>query len=259
MSFPYRGRIQVRLDGKVGVVTGAGRGIGYAIASVLAEAGAQVALIDVNPQLLEQASSTLTEAGGKVRSSICDVSDSSQVDRTIQEILGSWGRIDILVNNAGITRDNLLLRMKDEDWDAVLNVNLRGAFLFCRAVARSMLKAHFGRIINIASISGIVGNPGQVNYSASKAGLIALTKTLARELGSRNITVNAIAPGFIATEMSAKLGPELIEGIKQRTPLGRLGEPQDVADAVLFLCSEAASFITGQVLTVDGGLTVGVG
>ncbi len=259
MSFPYRGRIQVRLDGKVGVVTGAGRGIGYAIASVLAEAGAQVALVDVNPQLLEQASSTLSEAGGKVRTSICDVSDSSQVDRTIQEILGSWGRIDILVNNAGITRDNLLLRMKDEDWDAVLNVNLRGAFLFCRAVARPMLKAHFGRIINIASISGIVGNPGQVNYSASKAGLIALTKTLARELGSRNITVNAVAPGFIATEMSAKLGPELIEGIKQRTPLGRLGDPQDVADAVLFLCSEAASFITGQVLTVDGGLTVGVG
>ena len=259
MSFPYRGRIQVRLDGKVGVVTGAGRGIGYAIASVLADAGAQVALVDVNPQLLEQASSTLSEAGGKVRTSICDVSDSSQVDRTIQEILGSWGRIDILVNNAGITRDNLLLRMKDEDWDAVLNVNLRGAFLFCRAVARPMLKAHFGRIINIASISGIVGNPGQVNYSASKAGLIALTKTLARELGSRNITVNAVAPGFIATEMSAKLGPELIEGIKQRTPLGRLGDPQDVADAVLFLCSEAASFITGQVLTVDGGLTVGVG
>jgi len=259
MIFPYRGRIQVRLDGKVGVVTGAGRGIGYAIASVLAEAGAQVALVDVNPQLLEQASSTLSEAGGKVRTSICDVSDSSQVDRTIQEILGSWGRIDILVNNAGITRDNLLLRMKDEDWDAVLNVNLRGAFLFCRAVARPMLKAHFGRIINIASISGIVGNPGQVNYSASKAGLIALTKTLARELGSRNITVNAVAPGFIATEMSAKLGPELIEGIKQRTPLGRLGDPQDVADAVLFLCSEAASFITGQVLTVDGGLTVGVG
>ncbi len=259
MSFPYRGRIQVRLDGKVGLVTGAGRGIGYAIASVLAEAGAHVALIDVNPQLLEQATTALTEAGGKVRSSICDVSDSSQVDRTIQEILGSWGRIDILVNNAGITRDNLLLRMKDEDWDTVLNVNLRGAFLLCRAVARPMLKAHFGRIINIASISGIVGNPGQVNYSASKAGLIALTKTLARELGSRNITVNAIAPGFIATEMSAKLGPELIEGIKQRTPLGRLGDPQDVADAVLFLCSDAASFITGQVLTVDGGLTVGVG
>jgi 3-oxoacyl-[acyl-carrier protein] reductase len=259
MSFPYRGRIQVRLEGKVGVVTGAGRGIGYAVASVLADAGTQVVLVDVNPQLLEQATATLSEAGGKVRSCICDVSDSAQVDRAVQEILGSWGRVDILVNNAGITRDNLLLRMKDEEWDTVLNVNLRGAFLFCRAVARSMLKAHFGRIINIASISGIVGNPGQVNYSASKAGLIALTKTLARELGSRNITVNAIAPGFIATEMSAKLGPELIEGIKQRTPLGRLGDPQDVADAVLFLCSDAASFITGQVLTVDGGLTVGVG
>jgi 3-oxoacyl-[acyl-carrier protein] reductase len=259
MSFPYRGRIQVRLEGKVGVVTGAGRGIGYAVASVLADAGTQVVLVDVNPQLIEQATATLSEAGGKVRSCICDVSDSAQVDRAVQEILGSWGRVDILVNNAGITRDNLLLRMKDEEWDTVLNVNLRGAFLFCRAVARSMLKAHFGRIINIASISGIVGNPGQVNYSASKAGLIALTKTLARELGSRNITVNAIAPGFIATEMSAKLGPELIEGIKQRTPLGRLGDPQDVADAVLFLCSDAASFITGQVLTVDGGLTVGVG
>jgi 3-oxoacyl-[acyl-carrier protein] reductase len=167
-----------------------------------------------------------------------------------------WGALNILVNNAGITRDNVIVRMKDEQWDAVININLRGTFLFTRAAARPMMKARGGRIINIASVSGLMGNPGQVNYSASKAGVIGLTRTVSRELASRNVTVNAVAPGFIATDMTAALGEEIIEQIKKEVPLGRMGEPQDVADAVLFLASDAASFITGHVLTVDGGLTV---
>ena len=160
------------------------------------------------------------------------------------------------MNNAGITRDNVIVRMKDEQWDAVININLRGTFLFTRAAARPMMKARGGRIINIASVSGLMGNPGQVNYSASKAGVIGLTRTVARELASRNITVNAVAPGFIATDMTAALGEEILQQVRKEIPLGRLGDPQDVADAVLFLASDAASFITGHVLTVDGGLTV---
>ena len=160
------------------------------------------------------------------------------------------------MNNAGITRDNVIVRMKDEQWDAVININLRGTFLFTRAAARPMMKARRGRIINIASVSGLMGNPGQANYSASKAGVIGLTRTVARELASRNITVNAVAPGFIATDMTAALGEEILQEVRKEIPLGRLGDPQDVADAVLFLASDAASFITGHVLTVDGGLTV---
>ncbi len=163
--------------------------------------------------------------------------------------------MDILVNNAGITRDNVIVRMKDEQWDAVLNINLRGTFLFTRAAARPMMKSRRGRIINIASVSGLMGNPGQVNYSASKAGVIGLTRTVARELAGRNVTVNAVAPGFIATDMTASLGEEILQEVRKQVPLGRLGDPQDVADAVLFLASDAASFITGHVLTVDGGLT----
>ena len=174
----------------------------------------------------------------------------------VDAVVNQWGGLQILVNNAGITRDNIVLRMKDEQFDAVINVNLRGTFLFTRAAARPMLKGRRGRIINMASVSGMMGNPGQANYSASKAGVIGLTRTVARELAGRNITVNAVAPGFIATEMSAALGEEILEEVKKRTPLGRLGEPQDVADAVLFLASEAAGFITGHVLVVDGGLTV---
>lgn len=255
MTAANRSRLRVDLAGNTALVTGAGRGIGQAIAYSLAEAGATVAGVDINRELLDTTVSTIIGRGGKAKGWVCDVSDSAQVDRMVQEVLKEFGRIDILVNNAGITRDNLVLRMKDEEWDAVLNVNLRGPFLLCRAVAKAMIRAERGRIVNIASVSGMIGNPGQANYSASKAGLIGLTRTLARELAKRNITVNAVAPGFIGTEMSAKLGPDVIEQIKQRTPLGRLGDPQDVADAVLFLCSEAASFITGQVIVVDGGLT----
>jgi 3-oxoacyl-[acyl-carrier protein] reductase len=178
------------------------------------------------------------------------------VAEVVEAVVTKWGRLEILVNNAGITRDNLLVRMKDDQFDAVINVNLRGTFLFTRAAARPMMKGRRGRIINVASVSGMMGNPGQANYSASKAGVIGLTRTAARELAGRNITVNAVAPGFIATEMTAALGDQVVEEVKKRTPLGRLGEPQDVADAVLFLASEAAGFITGHVLVVDGGLTV---
>ena len=186
----------------------------------------------------------------------CDVTDSQRVNQVVDEVVKTWGGLHILVNNAGITRDNLFLRMKDEQWDAVIQVNLRGTFLFARAAARPMLKAHSGRIINIASVAGLMGNPGQANYSASKAGVIGLTRTIARELASRNVTVNAVAPGFIATEMTAGLGEEVLGEVKKQTPLARLGEPGDIADAVLFLASDAASFITGHVLTVDGGLSV---
>jgi 3-oxoacyl-[acyl-carrier protein] reductase len=166
-----------------------------------------------------------------------------------------WGNLQILVNNAGITRDALIMRMDDDRWDAVIGVNLRGTFLFTRAATRPMMKARRGRIINIASVSGLMGNPGQANYSASKAGVIGLTRTVARELAGRNITVNAIAPGFIATEMTAALGQDVLETVRKQIPLGRLGRPQDVADAVLFLASEAAEYITGHVLSIDGGLT----
>jgi 3-oxoacyl-[acyl-carrier protein] reductase len=170
-------------------------------------------------------------------------------------VVHAWGRLDILVNNAGITKDTLVMRMKDDQWDAVININLRGTFLFTRAAARVLMKSPRGRMINIASVSGLMGNPGQANYSASKAGVIGLTRTVAKELAGRNITVNAVAPGFIATEMTAALRPEIIAEVRKQIPLGRLGHPQDVADAVLFLASPAADYITGHVLTVDGGLT----
>lgn len=173
----------------------------------------------------------------------------------VDEVVGKYGGLHILVNNAGVTRDGLLVRMKDEQWDLVLNINLRGTFLFTRAAARPMMKGRGGRIINIASVAGLMGNPGQANYSASKAGVIGLTRTAACELAGRDITVNAVAPGFIATEMTAALGEEILERVRKEIPLHRLGDPQDVADAVLYLASDAAGFVTGQVLPVDGGLT----
>jgi 3-oxoacyl-[acyl-carrier protein] reductase len=177
------------------------------------------------------------------------------VAEAVAAVVKEFGGLDILVNNAGITRDTLLMRMKDEQWDAVLNINLRGTFLMCRSAARPVMKSKAGRIINIASVSGLMGNPGQANYSASKAGVIGLTRTVAKELASRGVTVNAIAPGFIATEMTAKLGEEILQQVRGQVPLGRLGDPQDVADAVVYLASDAAAYISGQVLTVDGGLT----
>jgi len=249
-------RISTDLTGRVALVTGAARGLGRAIAETLAAAGAKVACVDVNAQTLSETVAAIQGAGGVARALACDVTDSQRVNEVVDEVVKAWEGLHILVNNAGITRDNIVLRMKDDQWDAVIQVNLRGTFLFTRAAAKPMLKAHGGRIVNIASVAGLVGNPGQANYSASKAGVIGLTRTVARELAGRNITVNAVAPGFIATEMTAGLGEEVLAEVKRRTPLGRLGEAQDIADAVLFLASDAAGFITGHVLTVDGGLSV---
>ncbi len=249
-------RISTNLAGQVALVTGAARGLGRCIAESLAAAGAKIACIDVNAECLADTVAAIRAAGGTAEPFACDVTQSDRVGEVVDEVVKLWGKLDILVNNAGITRDNLLVRMKDEQWDAVININLRGTFLFTRAAARPMMKARGGRIINVASVSGLMGNPGQANYSASKAGVIGLTRTVARELAGRNITVNAVAPGFIATDMTAKLGEEILQKVREEIPLGRLGDPQDVADAVLFLASDAASFITGHVLTIDGGLTV---
>jgi 3-oxoacyl-[acyl-carrier protein] reductase len=256
MSDAVRGRISTDLAGQPAIVTGAARGLGQSIAEVLAGAGARVACVDVAADLLAETVQRIRAAGGEAEPLECDVTEGRRVAEAVDAVVKRWGGLGILVNNAGITRDNLLVRMKDDQWDAVINVNLRGTFLFTRAAARPMIKGRRGRIINVASVSGMMGNPGQANYSASKAGIIGLTHTVARELAGRNITVNAVAPGFIATEMSAALGEDVLEEVKRRTPLGRLGQPQDVADAVLFLASEAASFITGHILVVDGGLTV---
>lgn len=255
MSEKKPSRISTDLSGRVAIVTGAARGIGRAITEALCGAGAQVACVDVSADSLAKTICELREAGRIVEGYPCDVTNSQRVNEVVEQVVDKWGKLDILVNNAGITRDGMAVRMKDDQWDAVLNINLKGTFLFTRAAARPMMKARHGRIVNMASVSGLMGNPGQANYSASKAGVIGLTRTIARELAARDITVNAVAPGFIATEMTAALGKDVIDQISKQTPLGRLGEPQDVADAVLFLASDAAGFITGHVLTVDGGLT----
>jgi 3-oxoacyl-[acyl-carrier protein] reductase len=256
MTETAQSRISTDLGGQAAIVTGAGRGLGRLIAEVLAASGARVACVDVEAGPLAETVERIRNAGGTAEAFACDVTDSLRVGEVVDAVVNRWGGLGILVNNAGITRDNLVVRMNDDQFDAVINVNLRGTFLFTRAAARPMMKGRRGRIINIASVSGMMGNPGQANYSASKAGVIGLTRTVARELAGRNITVNAVAPGFIATEMTAALGEDVVEQVKKQTPLGRLGSPQDVADAVLFLASDAASFITGHVLVVDGGLTV---
>jgi 3-oxoacyl-[acyl-carrier protein] reductase len=256
MSEKSKSRITTDLSGQVAIVTGAARGLGQLISEVLAASGAKVACVDVEAEMLSETVQRIAALGGEAHAFACNVTDSKRVGEVVNEVVKKWGGLQILVNNAGITRDNVIMRMKDEQFNAVIDVNLRGTFYFTRAAARPMMKGRTGRIINLASVSGLVGNPGQANYSASKAGVIGLTRTVARELAGRNVTVNAVAPGFIATDMTAALGAEICEEVKKKTPLGRLGEPQDVADAVLFLASDAASFITGHVLVVDGGLTV---
>jgi len=256
MTDDTQSRISVDLADQVAIVTGAGRGLGRQISVALAGSGAKVACIDVDEGLIGETVAAIEAAGGTALPMTCDVTDSQRVGEVVGEVTKTWGRLDVLVNNAGITRDSLIMRMKDDQWDAMIAINLRGTFLFTRAVAKPMMKARRGRIVNIASVSGLMGNPGQANYSASKAGVIGLTRTVSRELAARNITVNAVAPGFIATEMTEKLGEEIIQQVSKQTPLGRLGAPHEIADAVLFLVSDAAAFITGQVLAVDGGLPV---
>jgi 3-oxoacyl-[acyl-carrier protein] reductase len=244
------------LANQVAVVTGAGRGIGQSIALKLAAAGADIAVVDLKPEFCTETVQKVEALGRKAWSFAANVSDAASVDAAVEQILAATTKVDILVNNAGITKDGLLMRMSEADWDAVLDINLKGTFLFTKAFSRSFLKQRSGRIVNIASVIGIMGNAGQCNYGASKAGVIGFTKSVARELASRGVTVNAIAPGFIETAMTAKIPPEAREALLKQIPLGTLGQPEDVADAVLFLASPAARYITGQVLPVDGGMAM---
>lgn len=246
--------INVELKDQVAVVTGATRGIGFGVARALAKSGAKVACIGTNAEKLNQSVATICAEGGEAKAYICNVAETEAVNSTAKAILEEFGKVDILVNNAGITRDMLVRRMTDEEWDDVIAVNLRGPFLVTRAFVEAMRKKKYGRIINIASISGMIGNRGQANYSASKAGVIGFTRTVSKELGNRNITVNAISPGFIETDMTAVLEPAYINEIKNRIPLGRFGQPEDIANAVLYFASPEASFVTGQVIAVDGGM-----
>ncbi|HOL70453.1 MAG TPA: 3-oxoacyl-[acyl-carrier-protein] reductase [Bryobacteraceae bacterium] len=239
---------------RIAFVTGASRGIGRAIALTLAKAGARVVVASNEPENNEKVAAEIREAGGQAVTVFLDLTSPDSIKQAFGDILKQFERVDILVNNAGITKDNLALRMKKEDWDLVLSINLTGAFLASQQVIPGMMKARWGRIINIASVVGQSGNPGQANYVASKAGIIGLTKTLAQELGSRNITVNAVAPGFIETDMTARLTEEQRAAMLAKVPLKRGGQPQDVANAVKFLASDDAAYITGHVLAVNGGM-----
>ncbi|MCH8978605.1 MAG: 3-oxoacyl-[acyl-carrier-protein] reductase [Armatimonadetes bacterium] len=244
------------LEGKVALVTGASRGIGREIAKQLALAGASVACVATAQGNAQGTADEIAAAGGRAEPYGCDVGDTEAVKRTVQEATEVLGPPTILVNNAGVARDALMMRMGDDDWDRVLDVNLKGAFNCIKACQKGMMKARWGRIVNISSIVGLHGAAGQANYAASKAGLIGLTLAVAKELGSRNVTCNAVAPGFIETDMTAKLSQEVRDYVASQAPLGRLGSPQDIAPLVVFLCGDQASYITGQTLTVDGGLTI---
>ena len=244
------------LKDKTAIVTGAAQGIGKAIALALAKQGANVVVSDVNLEEAQKTSKEIEALGVKSIAVKCNVADAAEVDALVKQAQAAFPTIDILVNNAGVTRDNLMMRMDEKDWDLVLDVNLKGAFLMTKAVSRIMMKQRSGRIVNMASIIGVMGNAGQSNYAASKGGLIALTKSTAKEFASRNVTCNAVAPGFIETAMTAKLTDEVKENYRKGIPLGRMGGPEDVAGAVLFLVSDAASYVTGQVLHVDGGLVM---
>jgi 3-oxoacyl-[acyl-carrier protein] reductase len=244
----------LKLKGKVALVTGAAQGIGKAVALLLARNGADIIVSDINLEKAEETAREVEGLGQRALAVKTNVAEANDVEKMVQTALERFGRIDILINNAGITRDKLLLRMSDEDWDAVLGVNLRGTFLCTRAVIRPMAKQKSGKIVNIASVVGTMGNAGQANYGASKAGVIGFTKTVAREYAPRGINVNAIAPGYIETPMTEALPEKAKEELKRMIPMDRLGKPEDVAEAVLFLVSEASTYITGQVLHVNGGI-----
>ena len=244
------------LANQVAVVTGAGRGIGRAIALRFAQAGADVVVVSRTEENSNRVAEEIRALGRKAWALAVDVSDAAAVPAAAERILAEAGRVDILVNNAGVTRDGLLMRMSDADWDAVLNTNLRGAFLFTKAFTRAFLKQRSGRIINVASVIGLIGNAGQANYAASKAGLIGFTKSVAKEFGSRGVTCNAIAPGFIETDMTAVLNDAQKEAIVKQVPLGTLGKSEDIAEAAAYLAGPGGRYVTGQVLTVDGGMVM---
>ena len=248
-------QLNVDLSSQVAIVTGASQGLGKTCAMELARNGARVACLARNADKLAETVTVIEEAGGQASAFSVDVTDRESVDRVVDQIAEEWGSVDILVNNAGITRDALLPRMSDEEFDDVINTNLRGAFLFMRAVSKHMMSARYGRIINMSSVSGLMGNIGQTNYSASKAGLIGMTRSFSREISRRNVTVNCVAPGFIETDMTQVLGEAVIKEAKKRIPARKLGQPADVAACVLFLASKAAGYITGHTLAVDGGMT----
>ncbi len=248
----------MELTGKVALVTGASRGIGRAIAVELARRGAAVFCTSTKAGGCDEtlaAIAALPAGAGKASALVVDVADDSSVEALAKAVLDGAGRLDLLINNAGITRDGLFLRMSAADFDAVLGANLRGTFLVCKAFARAMAKARGGRIVNIGSVVGLTGNAGQANYAASKAGLVALSKSLAQEFGGRGVTVNVVAPGFITTDMTASLPEDAKQAMLQQIPLGRFGQPEDIAQTVAFLCTDAAAYITGQTLVVDGGMT----
>ena len=245
-----------QLENQIAVVTGAGRGIGRAIALKFAAEGADIVAVDLKTDFVQETVEEARKLGRKAWAVAANVAEAASVEAAVEQILKEAGRVDILVNNAGITKDGLLMRMSEADWDAVLDINLKGTFLFTKAFSRAFVKQRSGRIVNIASVIGLIGNAGQCNYAASKAGVIGFTKSVARELASRGVTANAIAPGFIETKMTEALGPEARAALLKQIPLASLGQPGDVAEAALFFASPAARYITGQVLAVDGGMVM---